>query len=417
MWVLDGVKDSLFAYDIASGDLLAEYELSSANDDPHGIWSDGVTIWVSDHGAKRLFAYRLPVLPDEEADSGEEKADDDPRELERVRDEEFPNTVLSRAGNNSPRGIWSDGDVMYVADESDDRVYTYNMPDAIDARLASLTLSGVDIGEFDPGRTEYEAVVADGVTETTVEAEAMQPRTDVAIDPPDADDGANGHQVALQDLGEITVTVTSQDGSRTRVYRVQFPETGWDPARDPWPHCLRGAISEGFSLVVYEGGSVEELVSCAESRDIVALYALHEGVYVSHILGAPDFVNAGFLELFPDGLPPITPLVAASNGPPSADPFGDLEDGARQPWPECLRGAVVAGFSLVVYEGGSVDELEACARSRDVTALYTLSEGEFVSYILGAPAFVTQPFRDLFADGLPPMTPLVAKSEGQPGGR
>ena len=28
------------------------------------------------------------------------------------------------------------------------RVYTYNMPDAIDARLASLTLSGVDIGEF-----------------------------------------------------------------------------------------------------------------------------------------------------------------------------------------------------------------------------------------------------------------------------
>ena len=35
----------------------------------------------------------------------------------------------------------------------------------------------------------------------------------------------------------------------------------------------------------------------------------------------------------------------------------------------------------------------------DVTALYALSEGEFVSYILGAPDFVTQPFRDLFADG------------------
>ena len=35
-----------------------------------------------------------------------------------------------------PRGIWSDGDVMYVAVESDGKVYTYNMPDAIDARLA-----------------------------------------------------------------------------------------------------------------------------------------------------------------------------------------------------------------------------------------------------------------------------------------
>ena len=326
MWVLDGRADALFAYALASGELLAEYELDSANDDPHGIWSDGVTIWVSDHGAKRLIAYRLP------APEGPAAEDAEPQDLERVRDEEFPNTVLSRASNNSPRGIWSDGDVMYVADESDDRVYSYNMPDAIDARLASLTLSGVGIGEFDPGRPEYEAVVADGVTETTVEAGAMQRRTDVAIDPPDADgDDANGHQVALQDLSEITVTVTSADDSRTRVYRVQFPETGWDPARDPWPHCLRGEVSEGFSLVVFEGGSIEELIGCAESRDIVALYALHEGVYVSHILGAPDFVNARFLELFPDGLPPITPLVAASNGPPSADPFGDLEDGAQQP--------------------------------------------------------------------------------------
>ena len=134
---------------------------------------------------------------------------------------------------------------------------------------------------------------------------------------------------------------------------------------------------------MYEGGSVAELVGCAESRGIVALYALHEGVYVSHILGAPGFVNARFVEMFPDGLPAITPLVAGSNGPPSADPFDDLEDGGRQPWPECLRGDIAAGFSLVVYEGGSVDELEACAQSRDVAALYALSEGEFVSYILG----------------------------------
>ena len=412
MWVLDGVKDSLFAYDIASGDLLAEYELDPANGDPHGIWSDGVTIWVSDHGAKRLIAYRLPVLPDAETDPGEEDADDDARELERVRDEEF--TELSKASNNSPRGIWSDGDVMYVADESDDRVYSYNMPDAIDARLASLSLSGVDIGAFSSSNTEYEGAVADGVTETTVEAEAMQRRTDVAIDPPDADgDGANGHQLALQDLGEITVTVTSQDGSRSKTYRVQFPETGWDPARDPWPHCLRGAVAVGFSLVVFEGGSVDELVSCAESRGIVALYALHEGVYVSYIFGAPDFVNAGFLELFPDGLPPIAPLVAASNGPPSADPFGDLDDGG-QAWPECLHGPVASGFSLVVYEGGNVEELEACAQSRDVAALYALSEGEFVSYILGAPDFVNQAFRELYVGGAPSITPLVARSEGPP---
>ncbi len=215
MWVLDGVKDSLFAYDLASGELLAEYPLDSANDDPHGLWSDGVTLWVSDHGEKRLFAYRLAA----------EGAGEDG--LERNRNEEFPDTVLSRASNNSPRGIWSDGDVVYVADESDGKVYTYNMPDAIDARLATLSLSGLDIGEFDSGRTEYEGVPGEGVTETTVEATAVQRRTNVAIAPVDADgDDANGHQVSLQGVSAITVTVTSADGSRTRVYRatVQRPE-------------------------------------------------------------------------------------------------------------------------------------------------------------------------------------------------
>ena len=413
MWVIDDRNDALFAYDLDNGEVIAEYGLDSANDTPHGIWSDRVTVWVSDHGAKRLFAYRLPAPEGPAADDAE------PQDLERVRDEEFPSTVLSRASNNSPRGIWSDGDVMYVADESADRVYSYNMPDAIDARLASLTLSGVDIGEFSPGRTDYEAVVADGVTETTVEAEAMQRRTAVAIDPPDADgDDANGHQVALRDIDEITVTVISQDGSRTRVYRVHFPETGWDPARDPWPHCLRGAVSEGLSLVVYEGGSVDELVSCAESRGIAALYALHEGVYLSYIIGAPAFVNQGVVATFAGGVPPVAPLVVRSDGPPSADPFGDdLEGDGQQPWPECLRGPVVAGLSLVVYEGGSVDELEACARSMEITALYALHEGVYLSYILGAPAFVNQPFGNVFAGGLPFMTPLVARSEGPPGGR
>ena len=33
------------------------------------------------------------------------------------------------------------------------------------------------------------------------------------IDPPDADEEAEDHQVALQDLDEITVTVTSADGT------------------------------------------------------------------------------------------------------------------------------------------------------------------------------------------------------------
>ena len=415
MWVLDGRDDALFAYDLESGELLAEYALHDDNDTPHGIWSDGVSVWVSDHGAKRLFAYRLPV-PEAQEDTSAEADDaqedtsaqqddegdaeaEEALELERVTDEEF--TLLSRASNNSPRGIWSDGDVMYVADQSDARVYTYNMPDAIDARLASLTLSGVDIGEFDPRAIDYAGVIAEGVTETTVEATAMQRRTNVEIHPPDANEAADGHQVALEGLDAITATVTSADGSRTRVYRVRSSTT-----------CLRGDIAEGFSLVVYEGGPVEELVACAESRDVVALYALHEGVYIPYILGAPDFVNAGFTELYADGVPALTLLIAGSNGPPSEDPLGDT--GMPQPWPECLRGEIAEGFSPVLYGGGSVDDLAACAQGRGVTAVYTLAGGEWISYILGAPEFANQPFRELFAEGLAAVTPLVVRSDGPP---
>ena len=265
-----------------------------------------MTLWVSDHGAKRLFAYRLPARPEAAADE-----DAEPQALERVGDKEFKD--LSKASNNSPRGIWSDGDVMYVADESDARVYSYNMPDAIDARLASLSLSGVDFGELDRNRTDYEGAAGEGVTETTVTAEALQRRTSVAIDPPDADEAAEGHQVALDGVAEITVTVTSADGSRERVYRVRLSEPEQAAASALTFDCFRSDVAVGFSLAVYAGGSIEDLVACAEGRNVTALYALEGGEYVSYILGAPEFVNEDFRALFADGVPALTPLTVKSD--------------------------------------------------------------------------------------------------------
>ena len=72
-----------------------------------------------------------------------------------------------------------------------------------------------------------------------------------------------------------------------------------------------------------EGGSVEDLESCARSRGVAACYTLAEGEWVSYILGAPEFVNRPFVELFPDGLPTITPLVAESDSPSGSDVDGD----------------------------------------------------------------------------------------------
>ncbi len=404
MWVLDGNRGALFAYDLASGELLAEYALHDDNDDPHGVFSDGVTVWVSDHNDKRLFAYRLP------APEGPAAEDAEALELERVTDEEFDK--LSGASNNSPRGLWSVGDVMYVADASDGKVYSYNMPDAVDARLASLTLSGVDIGEFDSGQREYTGAVGDGVTETTVGAEAAQPGATVVVEPDD-DDPENGHQVALEDVSEITVTVTSRDESRERVYRVLVGDPGQEAPDGPAPPCFRGAVALGFSLVVYAGGSVEELVDCAQSRHGTALYTLHDGGYVPYILGVPEFVNSSFGELFAGGVPASTPLIIKSEGPPTADPAGSITgDDPTPPWPECLRGTVATGFSLVLYEGGAIEELVACAESSNITAIYTLHDGGYVPHILGAPDFVNRSFRALFTGGVPATSPLIVKSDG-----
>ena len=257
VWVLDGSKNALFAYDLESGELLGEYALASTNGDPHGIWSDGTTVWVSDHGAKRLFAYRLPAGP--EAPPAE---DAEATPLAQVRDEEF--TELSSASNNSPRGIWSDGEVMYVADESDDRVYTYNMPDDSDARLGSLSLSGVEIGKFDPGTTEYEGAPAEGVTETTVEASAVQRRTQVVTDPPDADADTAGHQVTLVGTGEITVTVTSADGTRTRVYRVAFETPPVELALTPTWTAIDWPGADGLAIA---GAGLPDTVAAVYAWD------------------------------------------------------------------------------------------------------------------------------------------------------
>ena len=399
MWVLDNRREALFAYDLGSGELLGECALADANDGPHGIWSDRTTIWVSNDDPKRLFAYRLPMREELDAAPGD-------RALKRVQDEEF--TELSKAGNNSPRGIWSDGDVMYVADENDGRVYSYNMPDAIDARLVTLELSRVEFGEFSPLRHDYMSETIPDGNIATLTAMAAQDGASVEIEPADHDgDPENGYHVRLLPGLEIVLTVTSADGSRERVYRLLLGEEEATAAGA----CLRGAVAVGFSLVFYGGGSIEELEACAESRHVATLYALEGGAWVPYIIGAPGSVNRAFVELFSGGVPRGAALVARSAGPPSEDPSpAPLAEASE----ECLRGEVARGFSIVVFRGGSVEELEGCARSTGVTTLYALDRGAWVPYIIGAPGLVNRSFVALFAGGLGPGTPLVAKSDGQP---
>ena len=171
--------------------------------------------------------------------------------------------------------------------------------------------------------------------------------------------------------------------------------------------CLSGVVSLGFSLLVTGGGSVDDLAACAQGRRIGALYALHGGEYVPYILGAPDFANARFRDLYREGVPALTPLVAQSEGPASPDPAGAIAP--VEPWPHCLRGESGEGFSLLIFAGGSAGDLHVCAEERGITALYTLQSGTWISYILGAPDFVNAAFLRLFDGELHQATPLLAQ--------
>ena len=256
LWVLDGAARSLFGYDLESGEALRAHALDPANAVPHGLWSDGYAIWVSNQGSERLFAYRLRG-----------------GQLVRLPGEEF--TV--RSGNGDPCGLWSDGGLVYVADLADERVYfTTALPPERDTRLAWLALTGVDIGRFTSGRTSYGGMVVDGVT---VDARAVRPEAAVTIAPADADGNpGNGHQVAVAEGAEITVTVTAPDGLRRQVYRVRLEDPGSGSAGGP----REASPQRASRLVIGDTGGVgvSHRNDCAQGARLSALGGWPDGTRV-----------------------------------------------------------------------------------------------------------------------------------------
>ena len=120
MFVVDGGDKKVYAYkmmddpdtlnvdEFGTRDTSLEFNLHSSNNNPLGIWGNDNTIWISQNATPaiqdKLFAYKRS---DGARDSGKD----------------FDG--LNDAGNNYPTGIWSDGTSMFVADLIDDKVYAY----------------------------------------------------------------------------------------------------------------------------------------------------------------------------------------------------------------------------------------------------------------------------------------------------
>ncbi len=111
IWVTDHHYDRLYAYDLATGtlaDASKDFNTLGAagNDSPIGIWSDDTTMWVADIIDDKLYAYNLST-----------KARDSGKDFD----------TLKAAGNHSPNGIWSNGITMWVADNALEKLYAYNL--------------------------------------------------------------------------------------------------------------------------------------------------------------------------------------------------------------------------------------------------------------------------------------------------
>ena len=181
MWVADPSDNKIYAYRMSDKsrdpdkdfDILSDNHNPRANQfigadntstwldntNPHGIWSDGDTMWVTNTliaSTNRIYAYRMSdwsrdgardlILPTHDADA--------------------------RKDNKFPRHIWSDGTDIYVSDGYSDRIFVYSLPRGSSAQQNQALRAA-------PGQPQKVAVNNRGVDEVTLN-----------WDPPDSDGGS-----------------------------------------------------------------------------------------------------------------------------------------------------------------------------------------------------------------------------------
>ena len=233
----------IYAYRLSDGERVSAEDLgptmTAGNEAPTGLWSDGSTLWVADRSDAHVYAFRLSdKTRDEEREFG---LDEGTRAYGLWSDgttmwvtdftggrvaayaltdgsrDEGRDYDTSQVGNGSPTGLWSDGATLWVGDRYDDqKLYAYALFGATeaaasaDATLGGLSLSGVDIGEFDSATTGYAAEVANGVSSTTVTASPTNPAASVTIADSDGSAAGTTRLVSLA-VGrtDIAVTVTA----------------------------------------------------------------------------------------------------------------------------------------------------------------------------------------------------------------
>ena len=110
MFVIDEQDRTIYAYDMATKQRDTDKEVwKKLPEGSLGLWSDGDIVWVSHIPSVCCAEASLKAW---ELDTGV-----------RLRDRDF--TGFHSIGNNQPWGVWSDGSDMFVSDMADGKVYAH----------------------------------------------------------------------------------------------------------------------------------------------------------------------------------------------------------------------------------------------------------------------------------------------------
>ena len=131
MWVSDIGDVRVYAYNKdGTRDASKEIVLHSDNSSPADIWSNGAIMWVVDLHDDKLYAYRL-------SDGTRVGARDITLDVE----------------NDRLFGIWSDGETMWVGDWKDAKLYAYQLSDGTRVVSRDFDPNGTPIGHWSDGVT------------------------------------------------------------------------------------------------------------------------------------------------------------------------------------------------------------------------------------------------------------------------
>ena len=121
LFLLQSGSGGIIVYDRHSAQRLTDRDMADetldafGNEHRRGIWSDGITVWISDKGDDKIYAYSR-------------------QDWRRLLEKDFDTLLAAR--NNAPGFLAANGSTMWVADistyssttEGSSHIYAYNMP-------------------------------------------------------------------------------------------------------------------------------------------------------------------------------------------------------------------------------------------------------------------------------------------------